>query len=57
MKDIALLIEKFREKGIGLKLSGENLEVSVLKEQANEEILQELREKKEEIKDYLKTLS
>ena len=51
MKDIALLIEKFREKGIGLKLSGENLEVSVLKEQANEEILQELREKKEEIKD------
>lgn len=57
MKDIALLIKKFREKGIGLSLSGENLEVSLFEEEIEEEVLKKLKEKKEEIKVYLKGLS
>jgi putative pyridoxal-dependent aspartate 1-decarboxylase len=59
MKKTAYLIKTLREKGIGVNIQGENLEVSILNKdnEIDDDTLSILKENKNQIKEYLQSLS
>ncbi|MFK7786612.1 MAG: amino acid adenylation domain-containing protein [Crocinitomicaceae bacterium] len=56
MSEIANLIKELKEHGIGLKVIGDNLEVSLFKDDVDEAIFDQLRAKKPEIIAYINSL-
>ncbi|MFK7786613.1 MAG: condensation domain-containing protein, partial [Crocinitomicaceae bacterium] len=56
MSEIANLIRELKEHGVGLKVIGDNLEVSLFKDDVDEAIFDQLRAKKPEIIAYINSL-
>ena len=57
MNDIALLVKKIRENGVGLSVSGKDLEVSLFSEEVDDNIIKEIKGHKKDIITYLNSLS
>lgn len=56
MKEIAHLIKELKAQGIGLEVVGDNLEVSLFKDDVDESIFDQLRARKPEIIAYINSL-
>ncbi|WP_340066514.1 condensation domain-containing protein [Ascidiimonas aurantiaca] len=57
MKSIAYLVKELREKGIQLRVTGENLEISHSSEEIDAHTLSQLKDHKEELLTYLKSFN
>ena len=57
MENIAYLIKDLRERGVGLELSGEDLEISQLGERISSETISLIRDNKAELVKYLSSFS
>ena len=57
MSGTAELVRDLREKGIGLNLHGENLEVSIFKEDVEPEVFELIRANKVDLIEYIRSLN
>ena len=55
--DIANLLKQIRHNGIDVKLSGEHLELIFHKENVDESVIEQVKENKQNILDYLKSIT